>query len=65
MKTIRANLTFTFDEARVSERDIKDRLELILVDEFRTTLRMFTPTGFQAWLPRRYTEQPSGLLSPL
>ena len=34
MKTIRANLTFTFDEARVSERDIKNRLELILVDEF-------------------------------
>jgi hypothetical protein len=26
MKTIRANLAFTFDEARVSERDIKDRL---------------------------------------
>lgn len=34
MRTIRSNLTFTFDPAKVSERDIKDRLDAVLLEAF-------------------------------
>ena len=34
MRTIRTNLTFTFDEARVGEQAIKDRLDAVLDQEF-------------------------------
>jgi len=34
MKTIRTHLTFTFDETKVTEQDIKDRLDVVLTDEF-------------------------------
>jgi hypothetical protein len=42
MKTIRTNVTFTFDEATVSEQAIKDRLEAALAMEFPADVDVHT-----------------------
>jgi hypothetical protein len=42
MKVIRANLTFEFDETKVTEDDIKDRLDAILTDEFGADVDIHT-----------------------